>query len=142
MIHNSIAKNELTKLTSQQKITLALFCAEDVFFFNNDITTKPVNRCISLVKQWLANNDSVTSDELIESSLSVSDAAFTTETICPVAYAAALSASNAGYAAAYKSSKDVVYDSYIVSSINFAALASLESSIIKYKNKIEEMNKN
>jgi hypothetical protein len=69
-----IIKKKLLNLKQNEMIKFALFCAEDVFHFNNAKTLEPAKNCIDLVKKYLADPNSVTEEEL-ESASTAADVA-------------------------------------------------------------------
>ena len=88
-------------------IRFALYCVEDCFHLNNEITRPLAQRCIDLVKKWLRNPKSVTEQEL----RSAADAAWT-------AYATE-AANNASRAASYAVNAIVNYIVYGSDNINY-----------------------
>jgi hypothetical protein len=78
-------------------VKFALYCAKDCFKFNDNVTRNTATNCINLIKKWLKNPESVTSNDL----LTAANVAYGTTNTADAAYYAVYAVARAAHAAAY-----------------------------------------
>ena len=118
-------------------VKFALYCAEDCFHLNDEITKPAAQRCIDLVRKWLINPKSVTAQELVEA-YSYANTHVAVSWNDEATYSAASAATTVAHTISHDSSASnaAIYSAYVFASSK-CELYSYDWSQV-YTQKIEE----
>jgi hypothetical protein len=101
-------------------VKFALYCAKDCFRFNDNTTRTVATNCINLVRKWLKNPESVTSDDLLTAANNVVDVVDDVDVSSDAVYAAYAAHEAARCVANATNTTNTVYGIYVHSASDAA----------------------